>query len=384
MFTFKTLVCFIYWFGCGVLSSEISFTENVDEHCRTPDNAVGKCVSIKDCTYLHDFAKTHPKTHENIEYIKKFHCGFEGIISKVCCSAPNETKSLASIEEKLGESTTKVFAIYVIAVNLLPNRSVCGLHFDRRVVGGKIADPQEFPWMALIEYETKNGKQFLCGGSLINSRYVLTAAHCLEENLVSVRLGEYDLDKEVDCFDEESIDCLDKPIDVKVQEQIPHEQFDLKIGNYLHDIALLRLSEDILYSDSIMPICLPSEEILNLSNKVKTTVAGWGVKSKTRSALKLKAELHLVPNIECSSVYERKTRLKIGEGQICAVGMKGVDACKGDSGNALMFHDKRADEQNFIAIGVVSFGLGCGTQNVPAVFTRVSSYIQWIIDHIKE
>ncbi|KAF2888887.1 hypothetical protein ILUMI_17286 [Ignelater luminosus] len=202
---------------------------------------------------------------------------------------------------------------------------------------------------------------------------------------VSVRLGEYDLNKEEDCFEDGSNNCLDKPIDVKVEEKIPHEQFDLKVQDYQHDIALLRLSEDIPYSDSIMPICLPLEEIPDLSDKVKMTVAGWGVtESHTRSPVKLKAELPIVPNIECSSVYERKTRLKIGEGQICAGGMKGVDSCKGDSGNALMFHDERAEEQNFIAIGVVSFGLVCGTENIPGVFTRVSSYVQWIIDHIKE
>ncbi|KAF2898357.1 hypothetical protein ILUMI_07818, partial [Ignelater luminosus] len=271
------------------------------------------------------------------------------------------------------------------AVNLLPNRSVCGKQFTDRIVGGKIADPQEFPWMALIEYETKNGKDFQCGGTLINSRYVLTAAHCLKENLVSVRLGEYDLDKEVDCFDEESNDCLDKPIDVKVQEKIPHEQFSLEVRSYPHDIGLLRLSEDIPYSDSIMPICLPLEEIPNLSDEVNMTVAGWGVtESRTSSPVKLKAELPVVPNIECSSVYERKTGVKISERQICAGGIKGVDACIGDSGNPLMFHDKRDDEENFIAIGVVSFGIKCGDENIPGVYTRVSSYIQWIIDHIKE
>lgn len=56
------------------------------------------------------------------------------------------------------------------------------------------------------------------------------------------------MNKEKDCFDDETGDCLEKPIDVKVEEQIPHEQFNLRTGSYAYDIALLRLSKDIKYT----------------------------------------------------------------------------------------------------------------------------------------
>lgn len=79
-----------------------------------------------------------------------------------------------------------------------------------------------------------------------------------------------------------------------------------------------------------------------------------------------------------------KAQMKIDERQMCAGGIKGVDSCKGDSGSSLMFYDTREDSENIIAIGVVSFGLGCGVENVPGVYTRVSSYIQWIIDNIRK
>ena len=53
----------------------------------------------------------------------------------------------------------------------------CGERNDAtRIVGGQAAGINEFPWMARLSYFNR----FYCGGTLINDRYVLTAAHCVK------------------------------------------------------------------------------------------------------------------------------------------------------------------------------------------------------------
>lgn len=56
---------------------------------------------------------------------------------------------------------------------------ICGPILTQKLSGGNRTDLFEYPWMVLLQYSTKNGLQFQCGGSLISENYVLTAAHCI-------------------------------------------------------------------------------------------------------------------------------------------------------------------------------------------------------------
>lgn len=134
-------------------------------------------------------------------------------------------------------------------------------------------------------YITANGKKgFHCGGVLINNNYVLTASHCvngagvtrLRYRLTSVRLGEWDLENENDC-DEEDI-CSDPVRDIPIAESISHENYVPRSQGQLNDIALLRLARSVTYSDWIKPICLPVSAQLKSKNfnGALLTVAGWG------------------------------------------------------------------------------------------------------------
>lgn len=154
---------------------------------------------------------------------------------------------------------------------MLDNDNCGPVVVDRRIVGGNVSTINEFPWAGLIKYKVQPGvgSVELCGASLISSRYVLTAAHCKYclsiykhsignyqyflgiEGIPSgykveaVRLGEYDLNTEIDCqvFDETDINgkvCNPPAQDIPVEKLIPHPEYN--IPKYANDIALIRLA----------------------------------------------------------------------------------------------------------------------------------------------
>lgn len=89
----------------------------------------------------------------------------------------------------------------------------------------------------------------------------------------------------------------------------------------------------------------------------------------------------------CTSIYSSKFQIDIGDNQFCTQGQERKDTCEGDSGGPLIRFELQAnkDVPRYFLIGIVSFGpRNCGTPNLPAVFTRVSSHIDWILYHIDD
>lgn len=120
-------------------------------------------------------------------------------------------------QSSTGKGTTKVTTAASIKKPL--KKKECGVQVTtNRIVGGNETAIDEFPFLALLYYKSpKNGKlRYQCGGSLINTRTVLTASHCIEgelgKTLEFVRLGEWNTKTEKDCvsigFNEE--DCTGK------------------------------------------------------------------------------------------------------------------------------------------------------------------------------
>lgn len=257
----------------------------------------------------------------------------------------------------------------------------CGQDLSDRIFGGQPTELDEFPWTALIRYRKPNGNLgFHCGGSLINSRYVLTAGHCINAiprgwTVIGVRLGEYDLTNDVaDCVDDV---CADAPVDMDIERITVHEDYNPNVKSQWNDIALIRFSREVSFSPYIKPICLPVDESVRTRNNVgtKAVAAGWGrTETASSSNVKLKVELDISDPFKCSLVY-KPSGVTLRDTQLCAGGLRGKDTCSGDSGGPLM---KRIGS-NYFLFGIVSFGPNkCGTKDVPGVYTNVAKYVDWV------
>lgn len=89
-----------------------------------------------------------------------------------------------------------------------------------------------------------------------------------------MRLGEYDLTKNIDCLGNT---CADPILVLGVEEKIPHEGYNEKNINRANDIGLIRLDSEVTFTDYVRPICLPSAvNSPRAATNDRLTSAGWG------------------------------------------------------------------------------------------------------------
>ena len=186
----------------------------------------------------------------------------------------------------------------------LPASGACGLSGgEQRIVGGEDTIPGEFPYTALLGKTRKEiyhgtGQSYdvniwVCGGTLINRRYVVTAGHCQDtrpgKHISVVRLGEYQVtdSKQLDCVGPG--DCLPEPQDFSIQAEdiTVHPQYENTRTGAIFDIALIRLPRLVNLNSGVSVVCLPIDAAiaaaqLNVPDIREglagfyTTVVGWG------------------------------------------------------------------------------------------------------------
>ncbi|XP_060651015.1 LOW QUALITY PROTEIN: serine protease snake [Drosophila nasuta] len=242
--------------------------------------------------------------------------------------------------------------------------------FDGRI----LAKPGEYPHMAALGFQQDSEKiQYKCGGSLISENFVLSAAHCTDEQGVSpkwVRIGGLNL-----LVDETS--GTSQIIGIQTIHNYP----SYKDTSYYHDIALLKLERKVKLTEFVRPIRLWVTE------EIPTSIAfamGYGSTSLTKSMTNRLTHLNLtiVPNDECNRDLPAFAETPDGiiASQICAQDfILSRDTCQGDSGGPLQLNlpGRRRRHIHYHLIGITSYGVFCRS-SFPSVYTRVFTYLDWI------
>jgi len=247
---------------------------------------------------------------------------------------------------------------------------------DHRVVGGQRAGLGQFPWMASIRKTLDIGPIFhACGGTVVDEEHILTAAHCCDAvlpRLYHVVVGGIDnLRNESD-----GVNFVEQHINVA--RAIVHADFDPI--NFENDICLLRLEQQIIFTDYVGPATLP-ESTLNLTDGTRATVLGWGGQEEgdEQSEFLHWANLPVVSDERCAEAYmANPDSPPVLESMMCAGNLEtgGVDACGGDSGGPYMLAGTST------VVGIISWGNGCARPGFPGVGTDVAYFREWIDDHL--
>ncbi|CAF0951522.1 unnamed protein product [Didymodactylos carnosus] len=236
-------------------------------------------------------------------------------------------------------------------VECINNKQQCGQmksFFDSKIVGGNRASRYAWPWQAVINVQG----QFTCGGTLIDVRHVVTAAHCISgvssvPSDYTVRVGAHNIDSNSNDY---------TGIAYQVVRLFVNERFrDVEYG---YDIAILRLQYAVPLSDFVNIICLPTPSYPT-PDYTSVIITGFGVTSENGVLPNTLQQANIQVLPDCVDAYDNFNN----DRQICAgLSAGGRDTCQGDSGGPLQLIDKYG---RWTLVGITSYGEGCARIDYP-------------------
>ncbi|XP_044038024.1 tryptase-2-like [Siniperca chuatsi] len=247
-----------------------------------------------------------------------------------------------------------------------------GAEVRSSIVGGQDAPKGSWPWMVHLNITSDGINKWRCGGTILNSEWLLTAANCLDEqrkpNLARsmVWVGSHNLQKESTRY-------------MGILYVIRHPEYRALSTGYVNDIALIKLKKKMKFSQNVAPVGLPSVDD-TFGSSSECWITGWGSigngvplpDPETLQQLKIP----IIPQSVCKDNYP-----ELNSNMLCAGDMAGgKDACKGDYGGPLVCRAA----SGFVQVGIMSYGSrdGCALPGSPGIYTQVSKYLRFIDDYI--
>ncbi|RZB38828.1 Trypsin domain containing protein [Asbolus verrucosus] len=287
-------------------------------------------------------------------------------------------KSQQTLIKLLSSTVTammKVLLLAVLSIAAVSAKPFFTRHPGLRITGGEDAAEGQFPYQISYQWGILGFFEHVCGGSIISPTWIVTAGHCVTE---VPAIGEYKIVAGITNLFENNAQRQE----INVVEKIVHS--DYAGGVAPNDIALLRLQSPLEFGDLVQPINLPAADLVASGDSV---LSGWGSTSTSQLPI-MPAQLQtttipVLANSECVSAIDAV--LEQGEtnpfsdaSNICTGPLTGgISACSGDSGGPLA--------QENTLIGIVSWGMTpCGSEGAPSVYTKVSNFIDFIIEHVAD
>uniref|UniRef100_A0A182VSW0 trypsin n=1 Tax=Anopheles minimus TaxID=112268 RepID=A0A182VSW0_9DIPT len=252
--------------------------------------------------------------------------------------------------EHIQTATQLIVILFIISGNVVRIKSE---HLVApRIVGGHVTDIESYPYQVSVQELNVH----ICGGSIITSRWILTAGHCVDDTIpryMNVRVGSSFYSENGTVYNVKS--ALTHP------GHVPY--------SWILDFALLELDVSLVFSTVVQPIALASVPD-DLLYDIDCVVTGWGrTLNDEESYAQLRAvEIPLVSRTLCNITYDGK----IDQAMICAgdYANGGKGTCAYDSGGPLVCAGMQ--------VGIVSWGKGCALAGFPEVYSSVSYARKWI------